>query len=355
MAHVTAAALVSENKTYAHPASVDSLPTSAGQEDHVSMAPWAGRKLLEICANTDARARHRTAAGGACGRQHAAAHDHARTAARARRDPRTGCLPRARPSSRPRHRDPGAVRAVGAAVHLPRGPRLIGAMEAVAVVLACFGGARPAGGAQPLARGRRWASVGHVVLAALRSSRAAVMQPVAANLATYQARHPAGPSPRSSASAPLRAAIGSRSRACRAGTCRCSRSLATNGGSTPVRSTGAGLAADLGLASALPSGPPEHPASRRPTGPESTFPSSYALSEERGDDVWAQARTGTVWSRYAVADHAYGPWLPLAHGARYEYRWTRRACRRVLPTKPRPRPCGRARLAGPVPARPGLG
>jgi histidine ammonia-lyase len=52
IAHVTAAALVSENKTYAHPASVDSLPTSAGQEDHVSMAPWAGRKLLAICVNT---------------------------------------------------------------------------------------------------------------------------------------------------------------------------------------------------------------------------------------------------------------------------------------------------------------
>jgi histidine ammonia-lyase len=52
IAHVTAAALVSENKTYAHPASVDSLPTSAGQEDHVSMAPWAGRKLLKICDNT---------------------------------------------------------------------------------------------------------------------------------------------------------------------------------------------------------------------------------------------------------------------------------------------------------------
>jgi len=51
MAHVTAAALVSENKTLAHPASVDSLPTSAGQEDHVSMAPWAGRKLLMVCAN----------------------------------------------------------------------------------------------------------------------------------------------------------------------------------------------------------------------------------------------------------------------------------------------------------------
>jgi histidine ammonia-lyase len=52
IAHVTAAALVSENKTYAHPASVDSLPTSAGQEDHVSMAPWAGHKLLRICDNT---------------------------------------------------------------------------------------------------------------------------------------------------------------------------------------------------------------------------------------------------------------------------------------------------------------
>ena len=52
MAHVTAAALASENKTLAHPASVDSIPTSAGQEDHVSMAPWAGHKLLAICDNT---------------------------------------------------------------------------------------------------------------------------------------------------------------------------------------------------------------------------------------------------------------------------------------------------------------
>ncbi len=49
--HVTAAALVSENKTLAHPASVDSLPTSANQEDHVSMATFAGRKAGEIAAN----------------------------------------------------------------------------------------------------------------------------------------------------------------------------------------------------------------------------------------------------------------------------------------------------------------
>lgn len=45
IAHVTAAALASENKSHAHPASVDSLPTSANQEDHVSMATFAARRL----------------------------------------------------------------------------------------------------------------------------------------------------------------------------------------------------------------------------------------------------------------------------------------------------------------------
>ncbi|WP_265587605.1 histidine ammonia-lyase [Sphingomicrobium arenosum] len=48
---VTAAALVSENKALAHPASVDSIPTSAGQEDHVSMAPIAARKAGQIAEN----------------------------------------------------------------------------------------------------------------------------------------------------------------------------------------------------------------------------------------------------------------------------------------------------------------
>jgi histidine ammonia-lyase len=52
IAHVTAAALASENKTLAHPASVDSLPTSANQEDHVSMATFAARKLGDIAENT---------------------------------------------------------------------------------------------------------------------------------------------------------------------------------------------------------------------------------------------------------------------------------------------------------------
>jgi histidine ammonia-lyase len=48
---VTAAALVSENKGLAFPASVDSIPTSAGQEDHVSMAPIAARKACQIARN----------------------------------------------------------------------------------------------------------------------------------------------------------------------------------------------------------------------------------------------------------------------------------------------------------------
>jgi histidine ammonia-lyase len=48
---VTAAALVSENKSLAYPASVDSIPTSAGQEDHVSMAPIAARKAGQIARN----------------------------------------------------------------------------------------------------------------------------------------------------------------------------------------------------------------------------------------------------------------------------------------------------------------
>ncbi|HET8728935.1 MAG TPA: aromatic amino acid lyase, partial [Alphaproteobacteria bacterium] len=52
IAHVTAAALASENKSLAHPASVDSLPTSANQEDHVSMATFAARRLADMADNT---------------------------------------------------------------------------------------------------------------------------------------------------------------------------------------------------------------------------------------------------------------------------------------------------------------
>ncbi|MCH7743672.1 MAG: histidine ammonia-lyase [Proteobacteria bacterium] len=52
IAQVTAAALASENKSLAHPASVDSMPTSANQEDHVSMAMFAARRLHDMYENT---------------------------------------------------------------------------------------------------------------------------------------------------------------------------------------------------------------------------------------------------------------------------------------------------------------
>lgn len=51
LAHVTAAAVASENKSLAHPACVDSLPTSANQEDHVSMATFAARRLHDMNEN----------------------------------------------------------------------------------------------------------------------------------------------------------------------------------------------------------------------------------------------------------------------------------------------------------------
>ncbi len=53
LAQVTAAALVSECKTLAHPASVDSIPTSADKEDHVSMSPIAARKLSATVENLE--------------------------------------------------------------------------------------------------------------------------------------------------------------------------------------------------------------------------------------------------------------------------------------------------------------
>jgi histidine ammonia-lyase len=50
---VAAASLASENKSLAHPASVDTIPTSANQEDHVSMGPIAARKALAIVEHVE--------------------------------------------------------------------------------------------------------------------------------------------------------------------------------------------------------------------------------------------------------------------------------------------------------------
>src|SRR6185503_9937356 len=54
IAQYTAASLVSENKVLAHPASVDSIPTSANTEDHVSMSTHAARKLRTMIGNSQA-------------------------------------------------------------------------------------------------------------------------------------------------------------------------------------------------------------------------------------------------------------------------------------------------------------
>ena len=51
IAEVTSAALMSENRQMSHPASVDSTPTSANQEDHVSMACHGARRLLAMTEN----------------------------------------------------------------------------------------------------------------------------------------------------------------------------------------------------------------------------------------------------------------------------------------------------------------
>ena len=51
MAQVTASALASECKSLSFPACVDTIPTSAGKEDHVSMGPIAARKLQQVVAN----------------------------------------------------------------------------------------------------------------------------------------------------------------------------------------------------------------------------------------------------------------------------------------------------------------
>jgi hypothetical protein len=75
--------------------------------------------------------------------------------------------------------------------------------------------------------------------------------------------------------------------------------------------------------------PTATPAARPDATPESVptllVPTSYALSdeEEAGEDIWAQARTESGWKRHVDARHAYGPWRPLADGARYDVSMTR--------------------------------
>lgn len=103
IAQVTAAALASDNKALAHPASVDSLPTSANQEDHVSMAPNAGKRLWPMADNVrDILAIEWL---GACqGLDFRAGEDIAQAGTRARPAAREGGALREGPLLRARHR-----------------------------------------------------------------------------------------------------------------------------------------------------------------------------------------------------------------------------------------------------------
>jgi hypothetical protein len=69
---------------------------------------------------------------------------------------------------------------------------------------------------------------------------------------------------------------------------------------------------------------PAATAAARPA-PSRLVPASFALTdeEEAGEDIWAQARTDSGWKAHVDARHAYGPWRPLAAGARYEVSMTR--------------------------------
>ena len=109
IAEVTSAALMSENKQLAHPASVDSTPTSANQEDHVSMACHGARRLGPMVANLDGHPRHRGARRRPGHRVPRAAHDQPAAArgggARSRAAcPRSTATASSPPTSPPRRR-----------------------------------------------------------------------------------------------------------------------------------------------------------------------------------------------------------------------------------------------------------
>ena len=117
---VTAAALVSENKQRAYPASVDSIPTSANQEDHVSMAAHGARRLLPMAENADAVVGIELLAAAQGCDFHAPLTSSAPLEARARAAARRGAAPRRRPPFPPRHR--GGDRAGRAAARSSRRP-----------------------------------------------------------------------------------------------------------------------------------------------------------------------------------------------------------------------------------------
>jgi hypothetical protein len=190
-------------------------------------------------------------------------------------------------------------------------------MLAVPFVLACFGGLVLLVALSRWLAGRRWASLGHLALSLALLLAATWLQPVAANLSTYQLRRFDRPV----------AQVYCERTASRAH--RITLTRLPSGRMQVFEVAGDEWRIDartlvwqergveLGL---RPGFRLDRLSTRfvRTPEPENAAPSSYALGEEKGEDIWAQARTGTMWAQRAVAEHAFGPWLPLAEGARYE-------------------------------------
>ena len=110
IAQYTAAALVAENKILCHPASVDSIPTSGDQEDHVSLGMTAALKLEQVLRQRPDGARHRGAVRGAGDRPAGAADARRGDGARPRSRAPSGAQARARPLPGARDRGGGPRR-----------------------------------------------------------------------------------------------------------------------------------------------------------------------------------------------------------------------------------------------------
>lgn len=190
-------------------------------------------------------------------------------------------------------------------------------MLPVAIVLAVFGVLTLLLALSRWLAGRRRAAGGHLLLAALLIAGALELWPIVQNLGTYQVLRPGHP-----IALVYCERTGSRTHRITLtglpeGHMRVYEVAGDEWRLDSRTLTWKGLAVDLGL---VPRFRLERLSTRfrSPAEPAQAAPSSFALGDTAGDDVWAQARTGTRWADYAVAGSAAAPWTPLAQGARYE-------------------------------------
>jgi hypothetical protein len=198
-------------------------------------------------------------------------------------------------------------------------------MQGVLVITVIFGAlAVPVAFSRWLA-GRRWAAAGNLLVALLLFTFARVLWPAATNLASYQPMAQKGPvaqvfcertGPGIYRVTLTRLPAGRMQLFEMAGDewrldirTLAWRENATRLGLAP------GFRLDRLSARFLSSVPPGTALAAAPV-----LPSGYHLSDadEPGEDVWAQARTGSLWQQHADAGHVYSAWRPLAHGGRYD-------------------------------------